>query len=76
VTGRVGGKWWAVGERGKILASNDGGLTWSRQFSPRNEDLYAVAFADGMKGMTVGAHGVVLVTHNGGINWVDNVDRS
>ena len=43
---------WAVGERGTILATRDGGETWTPQ-SGTGEHLYSVAFFDDKAGEVV-----------------------
>jgi hypothetical protein len=65
----VGGKFWAVGDSGTIVASIDDGATWVAQPSSTGEDLYAVAFADAETGAAVGQHGAVVVTQDGGQSW-------
>ena len=65
------GSWWVVGEAGEILGSSDDGLSFTLQPTPKSEDLYAVAFADGATGLAVGAHGTALATHDGGQSWQD-----
>lgn len=58
---------WAVGDG--ILHTDNGGLTWYRQFSPR-ERLNAVDFVSPTHGFAVGDSGAVLRTIDGGANWV------
>lgn len=61
---------WAVGARGTILATSDGGTTWSTQGSgATTKDLYGVWFASATTGWAVGQGGVVLSTTNGGTTW-------
>ena len=68
----AGGKWWIVGEKGTIAASNDDAMTFAAQNAPSQEDLYAVAFSsDGLRGIAVGAHGTAFVTADGGATWTD-----
>jgi photosystem II stability/assembly factor-like uncharacterized protein len=68
---------WAVGERGTILHTDDGGQTWRRQVSPVNADLGRVAFVDARDGWIVGTFwnngrkGVLLETKDGGQVWVE-----
>jgi len=52
-----------------ILATADGGVTWSRQRSGTNAQLEAVSFVDRTHGWAVGDDGVVLATADGGSTW-------
>lgn len=70
---------WAVGDRGVILHSSDGGSTWNHQQSPAGDSLYGVHFLDAQNGWAVGGsavphtrrgRGVVLHTDNGGRTWL------
>lgn len=69
---------WAVGDRGTILHSADGGRTWSPQEAPVDARLMSVWFVDARNGWTVGgatrpytlaSQGVVLATGDGGETW-------
>lgn len=60
---------WAVGEFGVILASEDGGKTWSAQKSPVGTTLFGVHFADGQHGWATGIEEVMLHTTDGGQTW-------
>lgn len=69
---------WAVGDRGVIWHTDDGGKTWSQQPSPVSCHLSAVYFADSKRGWAVGgesqlgragSRGVVLRTDDGGAAW-------
>jgi hypothetical protein len=60
---------WAVGDGSAILATSDGGATWTPQNSGDNT-LNAVAFADAGHGCAVGYGGLILVTSDGGATWV------
>jgi photosystem II stability/assembly factor-like uncharacterized protein len=67
---------WAVGSKGAILATDDGGLTWSRQRSGTSLQLSRVCFLDSRRGWVVGFAGedmprpIVLSTADGGMTWV------
>jgi photosystem II stability/assembly factor-like uncharacterized protein len=63
----------AVGERGHVLLSDDGGKTWAQASVPVSVDLTAVRFASPRRGWAVG-HGVVLATADGGRSWVKQLD--
>jgi photosystem II stability/assembly factor-like uncharacterized protein len=69
---------WAVGDRGVIWHTIDGGRHWQRQDSPTRSRLESVAFIDADNGWAVGGHhqphthgsvGVVLRTVDGGKTW-------
>src|SRR5690606_6706143 len=69
---------WVVGDRGVVLATDDGGRHWHRQEVPLDAPLLGVHFADPQRGWIVGGdatlyshrtRGVVLRTIDGGITW-------
>jgi photosystem II stability/assembly factor-like uncharacterized protein len=62
---------WAVGHDETILATSDGGRTWTRQHvAPDPGDpLLDVWFADASNGVAVGAYSRYLVTSDGGATW-------
>jgi photosystem II stability/assembly factor-like uncharacterized protein len=64
----------AVGQRGHIVVSDDGGKTWKQSPVPVSSDLTAVYFADAKHGWAVGHDGVVLHTADGGENWLLQLD--
>jgi photosystem II stability/assembly factor-like uncharacterized protein len=59
----------AVGERGVVLLSDDGGAHWRQGVVPVSITLTAVRFA-GQQGVAVGHGGVVLTSSDGGEHWV------
>jgi photosystem II stability/assembly factor-like uncharacterized protein len=59
----------AVGDRGHILASNDG-HSWAQVLPPVRTPLMAVSFVDSKLGWAVGQDAVILHTTDGGRNWV------
>ncbi|WP_233151836.1 YCF48-related protein, partial [Pelomonas sp. KK5] len=77
---------WAVGHRGVVLASRDGGSSWTVQLDGQrfaalanNEALVRdgadkpfldVSFADERHGLAVGAYGLCARTEDGGASWV------
>ena len=67
----VGTTWWVVGERGVVLRSTDDAVTFDRQTTPTEADLYAVDFADDRTGLAVGNAGTALLTTDGGATWQD-----
>jgi len=60
---------WAVGELGTIIATTDGGATWSKQKSGTDHSLTDVEFFDKHLGFAVGLDGTILKTHDGGATW-------
>ncbi len=62
-------KAWAVGAKGTILKTEDGGATWKSQDAGLTEDLYAVSFVDGKHGWVGGVKGLVYATKDGGKTW-------
>jgi len=62
---------WAVGHDGVILATADGGLTWSLQKTETDlETVFLdVFFSDTLHGLAVGAYGKCLLTMDGGKSW-------
>jgi photosystem II stability/assembly factor-like uncharacterized protein len=57
---------WITGNRGTILASTDGGLTWTVQASGTTNFLADVRFVSATTGFAVGDEGTVLKTLTGG----------
>ena len=70
---------WAVGHDALILATTDGGLTWTEQFRDAEREEGApfldVWFQDKDNGLVIGAYGALLATADGGQNWEDVSDR-
>ena len=60
---------WAVGERGTILRTTDGGQTWSPVKAPVRSTLLSVKFASDKDGWIVGRGGVILRSEDGGQTW-------
>lgn len=62
---------WAAGHCGVILATGDGGETWTVQRSAVQEDrpLFALHMFDAQHGVAVGLWSLILRTDNGGANW-------
>lgn len=63
---------WAVGHDGVILATADGGKTWTRQDDGKDlETSYLdVFFRDAQRGFAVGAYGKFMATTDGGKTWM------
>ncbi len=61
---------WAVGERGTIVVSVDGGKTWDARSSGVTNHLMSVHLtADGSRGWAVGFGGTIIVSVDGGKTW-------
>lgn len=59
----------AVGDRGHILFSEDGGKNWVQARVPTRQLLTALYFADDKHGWAVGHDSQILATDDGGANW-------
>lgn len=64
-----GGQHVAVGERGHILVSRDGGTSWTQADVPTRALLTGVFMQDGRLGWAVGHDQVVVRTRDGGLSW-------
>ncbi|MGP3792595.1 YCF48-related protein [Pseudomonas sp. B392_1p] len=64
----------AVGPRGHILHSEDGGRHFTQSPLPLSSDLVAVYFASPALGWAVGHDGVILHSADGGQNWERQLD--
>ena len=64
----------AVGQRGHIVYSDDGGKTWAQSKVPVSSDLVAVSFPTPEKGWAVGHDGIVLHSTDGGSTWMRQLD--
>jgi len=69
---------WAVGDRGVVWHTNDGGRAWKLQRTDTPFRLEGVAFANAQQGWIVGeerfayapgSRGILLSTNDGGVNW-------
>ncbi|HUE74167.1 MAG TPA: YCF48-related protein, partial [Pirellulaceae bacterium] len=76
---------WAVGDRGVILATSDGGRNWQLQRSPTACRLECVQFLDTLNGWAAGGFtrpythhtsGIVLRTRDGGRTWQATADQT
>lgn len=66
----------AVGERGHVLLSDDGGNQWQQVIVPTRSQLTAVYFVDPMRGWAVGHDGVIIHSSDGGKQWqLQHYDR-
>ena len=64
----------AVGQRGHVLRSGDGGKSWLQAKVPVSSDLTAVQFVDARVGYATGHDGVVLRSDDGGASWTRVLD--
>lgn len=64
----------AVGTRGLIIYSDDGGEQWTQAQVPVSSDLLAVDFPGGDQGWAVGHDGVVLHSTDRGQTWIKQYD--
>jgi photosystem II stability/assembly factor-like uncharacterized protein len=71
---RAGKRLVAVGERGIVVLSDDGGLTWRQASVPVSVTLTAVQFPTPTQGWAVGHYGVVLHSGDGGATWTRQLD--
>jgi photosystem II stability/assembly factor-like uncharacterized protein len=61
----------AVGDRGRVLRTVDGGETWEdRSIEDRDAGLYDVFLYDEFHGTAVGYQGRIFHTTDGGITWI------
>lgn len=70
----AGQRFVAVGLRGLIVLSDDGGRTWRQAAVPVSSDLVAVCFPTAISGWAVGHGGVILHSGDGGATWVKQLD--
>ena len=71
---RAGARLVAVGQRGHVVVSDDGGTTWKQSRVPVSSDLCAVYFVDERSGWAVGHDGVVLHSSDAGETWSLQLD--
>ncbi|MGV8074867.1 MAG: WD40/YVTN/BNR-like repeat-containing protein [Syntrophobacteraceae bacterium] len=64
----------ALGIRGIIIYSDDGGKSWIQATVPVSVDLTGLYFPTPQKGWAVGHDGVVLHTTDAGATWVKQLD--
>ncbi len=70
------GQVWAVGGKGTILHTDDGGKTWTNQPSGTKAALLSVEFCDEQRGWAVGSSWTILHTSDAGRSWQSQVLRS
>jgi photosystem II stability/assembly factor-like uncharacterized protein len=71
---RAGARIVAVGQRGHVLTSDDGGRSWQQAEVPCSSDLVAVNFPTPRLGWAVGHDGVILHSADGGQRWTRQFD--
>ena len=71
---RAGARLVAVGQRGHIVYSDDGGQHWQQAAVPVSCDLTAVNFSSPSQGWAVGNDGVILHSSDGGVTWRKQLD--
>ena len=71
---RAGDRLVAVGHRGHIIYSDDGGRTWTQAAVPVRSDLTAVDFPSPKEGWAAGHEGVILRSTDGGETWTKVLD--
>lgn len=64
----------ALGERGMVVLSDDGGRHWRQARVPVSVTLTSASFVDARQGWIAGHSGVVLHTSDGGENWSIQTD--
>lgn len=67
---------WAIGERGIILHTSNGGATWDEQDSRTNLELTSVEFINADEGWVVGNFGFIAHTADSGESWEQQADQS
>ncbi len=71
---RAGDRLVAMGERGLVVLSDDGGRKWRQARVPVSVTLTSASFVDASKGWMTGHEGVVLHTSDGGESWAVQTD--
>ena len=71
---RAGDRLVAMGERGLVVLSDDGGRQWRQASVPVSVTLTSASFADARQGWMTGHGGVILYTADGGENWAIQTD--
>ncbi len=66
---RAGDRVIAAGERGRVLSSDDNGVTWKVAATPTYQTLTSLSFTSATTGFATGHQGVLLRTDDGGLTW-------
>lgn len=64
----------AVGERGLVALSDDGGASWRQAVTPVSTTLTSVSFVDARLGWAAGHAGTILHSADGGVSWTLQAD--
>jgi photosystem II stability/assembly factor-like uncharacterized protein len=59
----------AIGTNGRILSTEDGGLSWGNRFSAVSSTLNRLVFTDASTAWVVGDNGTLLKSLDGGVSW-------
>lgn len=60
---------WMAGNFGKILRSEDGGISWHQQDTPATQTFQDIDAWDPDHAVVIGNNGVILMTSNAGAEW-------
>ncbi|NOZ62740.1 MAG: M20/M25/M40 family metallo-hydrolase [Calditrichaeota bacterium] len=60
---------WAVGYKGLLMKTSDGGAQWEFLEAPFEQHIYGVAFPDKKHGWIAGAYANIFRTSDGGLTW-------
>jgi photosystem II stability/assembly factor-like uncharacterized protein len=71
---RAGDRLVAVGERGFVVYSDDGGSSWTQAEVPLSVNLTSVEFIDERNGFAAGHEGMLLASGDGGETWSRRFD--
>ncbi|WP_077035061.1 YCF48-related protein [Pelomonas sp. KK5] len=71
---RAGERLVALGERGLVVLSDDGGRQWRQAHVPVSVTLTSASFVDARQGWIAGHGGVILHTGDGGETWALQTD--
>jgi photosystem II stability/assembly factor-like uncharacterized protein len=66
---KFGDRYYAAGDRGIIIYSDDGGNTWTQAQVPVRSTLLDIFFVNAEQGWAVGHEGVILHSGDGGKSW-------
>lgn len=69
VVKKFGDRYYAAGEHGHILYSDDGGQSWTQAQVPVRSTLLDIFFVNAEQGWAVGHEGVILHSADGGKTW-------
>tara|TARA_R110001592_G_scaffold337300_1_gene623558 strand:+ start:165604 stop:166689 length:1086 start_codon:yes stop_codon:yes gene_type:complete len=69
VVRKFGDRYFAAGDRGHIIYSDDDGKTWTQASVPVRSTLLDVFFLNDKLGWAVGHEGVILHSSDGGLSW-------